>query len=201
MILVIDNYDSFTHNLVQYIGELGYEPRLLRNDELSLSEAKQLAPAGIVIASGSQSPGDAGLCLDVIEQWGNTLPIFGVSLGLHCIVHFFGGRRKPAPQLMHGKTSEVFHHGTSLYAGIPSPFLATRYHSHIIDPQSLPSSLEVTAHTEDGTIMGVRHTALNVEGVQFHPESILTEYGKTLMANFLRRTQASKSDHVSGGVH
>lgn len=187
MILVIDNYDSFTYNLVQSFGELGAEVVVRRNDEITPSQVEALSPQGIVISPGSGGPAKAGVSCDLIRAYGGKLPILGVSLGHLCIGAVYGADVVPASRVMHGKTCEVSHDGGALYEGIPSPFTATCYHSLILEPLSLPPVLEVTARTEEGEIMGVRHRMLNVEGVQFHPESILTPHGKALLGNFLRR--------------
>lgn len=192
MILVIDNYDSFTYNLVQYLGELGQELpvaqdlRVFRNDCISLSDIVALRPDGIVISPGPGTPDDSGVSLEVIRQLGPTLPILGVCLGHQSIGQVFGGTIVRAPELMHGKTSPIHHTGKGVFAGLPSPFLATRYHSLVIDPASCPAELEITAWVEDGPIMGVQHRDYpNLQGVQFHPESILTESGKHILRNFL----------------
>ncbi len=198
MILVIDNYDSFTYNLVQYLGELGAELpvatdiKVYRNDQISLEEINQLQPDAVVISPGPGRPEDAGISLDLIEQLGSTLPILGVCLGHQSIGQVYGGRIVAAPALMHGKTSQVYHTGTGIFDGLEQPFTATRYHSLVIERQTCPEVLEVTAWTQDGTIMGVRHrNYLQVEGVQFHPESILTASGKQLLRNFLLRLSAA----------
>lgn len=186
MLLVIDNYDSFTYNLVQYLGELGADMRVERNDQISLDQILQLDPRHIVISPGPCTPNEAGISLDVIKTFGETHPILGVCLGHQSIGQAYGGRVIRAQQVMHGKTSEVRHNGDPIFADVSNPFAATRYHSLIIERQSLPESLEVTAWTEDGTIMGVKHRSHPVWGVQFHPESILTAEGKTILRNFLQ---------------
>ena len=193
MILVIDNYDSFTYNLVQYLGELGQEFPIAseivvyRNDTLNLEDIQNLKPDGILISPGPGRPEDAGISLQLIESLGSTIPILGVCLGHQSIGQVFGGKVVEAPVLMHGKTSPVHHENTGLFAGIESPFVATRYHSLIIERQSIPDVLEVTAWVDDGTIMGVRHRDYHhLQGVQFHPESILTDNGKSLLRNFLK---------------
>ena len=186
-VLVIDNYDSFTWNLVQEMGELGAQLEVRRNDEVSLEEIRFLNPDGIVISPGPGRPENAGVTCDVIRELGGSIPLFGVCLGHQAIGHVFGGTILRAPSIMHGKTSEVFHHGSGVFAGLPSPIIATRYHSLVIDPTSVPEELEVTATTSDGIIMGVRHRTLEIEGVQFHPESVLTKDGLTLLGNFLSR--------------
>ncbi|RME80838.1 MAG: aminodeoxychorismate/anthranilate synthase component II [Caldilineae bacterium] len=187
MIAVIDNYDSFTYNLVQYLGELGADLRVWRNDEISVEALQELKPAGIVISPGPGEPDDAGISNDVIRAFYRSTPILGVCLGHQCIGHVFGGKVGRAPRLMHGKVSPVFHTGDDLFAGIPSPFQATRYHSLIVY-EPLPSDFVMTAFTAEGEVMGMRHRHYPCYGVQFHPESILTEGGKTLLANFLRLT-------------
>ncbi|WP_293124861.1 aminodeoxychorismate/anthranilate synthase component II [Microcoleus sp. bin38.metabat.b11b12b14.051] len=194
MIIVIDNYDSFTYNLVQYLGELGAdlpvasEVQVYRNDQISLADIRRLQPAAVVISPGPGRPEDAGISLKLIEELGPTLPILGVCLGHQSIGQVFGGKIVSAPVLMHGKTSQVEHAGVGVFVGVESPMLATRYHSLVIEKQSCPEVLEVTAWVEDGTIMGVRHREYpHIEGVQFHPESILTTAGKQLLRNFLER--------------
>jgi anthranilate synthase component 2/para-aminobenzoate synthetase component 2 len=186
MILVIDNYDSFTYNLVQYLGELGAELTVRRNDQIAVADIERLRPARIVISPGPKTPSEAGICLDVIKTFAGRIPILGVCLGHQAIGQAFGGRVIRAPHLMHGKTSLVSHDGKTIFAGLPNPFTATRYHSLIVERESLPACLEISATSPDGLIMGLRHQTMKVEGVQFHPESILTEVGKTLLANFLK---------------
>lgn len=193
MILVIDNYDSFTYNLVQYLGELGQEfpvaseIAVYRNDALSIENIQQLQPDGILISPGPGRPEDAGISLQLIESLGASIPILGVCLGHQSIGQVFGGKIVAAPVLMHGKTSPVHHQSVGVFAGLVSPFTATRYHSLIIERQSIPDVLEVTAWVDDGTIMGVRHRDYHhLQGVQFHPESILTDNGKSLLRNFLQ---------------
>jgi para-aminobenzoate synthetase component II len=185
MILVIDNYDSFTYNLVQYLGELGAELTVRRNDQITVTEIESLAPERIVISPGPKTPSEAGICLDVIKTLSGRVPILGVCLGHQAIGQAFGGKVIRAPKLMHGKTSLVTHDGKTIFSGLPSPFSATRYHSLIVERESLPACLEISATAPDGLIMGLRHRTMRVEGVQFHPESILTEVGKDLLANFL----------------
>jgi len=190
MLLMIDNYDSFTFNLVQYFGELGAEVRVVRNDELSLDEVERLAPKYIVISPGPCTPTEAGISVPAIQRFAGRIPILGVCLGHQSIGQAFGGRIVHARAVMHGKTSPIYHADTGVFSGLPSPFLATRYHSLVIEQETLPECLEVTAWTRhpDGTrdeIMGVRHRSLAVQGVQFHPESILTEHGHRLLRNFL----------------
>ncbi|OGG05393.1 MAG: anthranilate/aminodeoxychorismate synthase component II [Candidatus Glassbacteria bacterium RIFCSPLOWO2_12_FULL_58_11] len=190
MILVIDNYDSFTYNLVQYLGELGAELTVFRNDKITVAEIGRLAPAGVIISPGPGTPDDAGISLELIKNLGSRLPVLGVCLGHQCIGQIYGGRVVGAPSLMHGKTSRIIHDGSSLYRGVPSPFEATRYHSLVVESSSVPDCLSVTARTEDGVIMGLRHLEHPVEGVQFHPESILTFEGKKILANFLERLKS-----------
>lgn len=187
MLLVIDNYDSFTYNLVQYLGELGETIEVRRNDEVTLPEIEsQLCPERILISPGPGTPDDAGVSLKVIEYFAGTVPILGVCLGHQAIGQAFGGQVVRAPELMHGKSSEICHDGKTIFAGLEDHFSAGRYHSLIVDRASLPDCLEVSAFTDDDIIMGLRHRELKVEGVQFHPESILTEDGKRLLANFLK---------------
>jgi anthranilate synthase component 2 len=185
MILLIDNYDSFTFNLVHYLGELGAGCDVRRNDSLSPDEALALNPYAIVLSPGPCSPNEAGICLDLIRAAAGRVAILGVCLGHQAIGQVFGGEVVRAPAPMHGKVSSVFHTGTDVFGGLPSPFGATRYHSLTIAPESLPSALQVTARTEDGVIMGLRHKSFPIFGVQFHPESIASEHGHTLLANFL----------------
>ena len=188
MLLIIDNYDSFTYNLVQYFGELGAEPVVKRNDEISVAEIEALKPEAVVISPGPCTPKEAGISNDVISQIGPHLPVLGVCLGHQCIGHVYGGAVVRAGRLMHGKTSPILHDGTGVFADLPSPFEATRYHSLIIDPPTVPDALVVNARTAEGEIMGVRHKEYPVHGVQFHPESILTRHGKELLKNFLQIT-------------
>ena len=187
MLLVIDNYDSFTYNLVQYFGELGEEVRVVRNDAVDLEGIAALAPARIVISPGPCTPNEAGVSVPLIREFAGKLPILGVCLGHQSIGQAFGGRIVHAGRVMHGKTSEIRHAARGVFAGLPSPFRATRYHSLVIERASLPDCLEITAQSEDGEIMGVRHRQFALEGVQFHPESILTEHGHALLKNFLRQ--------------
>jgi anthranilate synthase component II len=187
MILVIDNYDSFTYNLVQYLAELGAEVVVHRNDQITLEQVRQLAPQAVVISPGPGRPEDAGISSQIIAEFGTTLPILGVCLGHQCIGQVFGGDIVGAPELMHGKTSMIHHQGEGVFAELPQPFEATRYHSLVIAKEAFPDVLEVTAWSEDGTIMGVRHRQYpRLQGVQFHPESILTKAGKDLLWNFLK---------------
>lgn len=185
MILVIDNYDSFTYNLVQYLGELGGDIVVKRNDEIDLEGIRELAPDHILISPGPCTPNEAGISLSLIERFKGEIPIFGVCLGHQSIGQAFGGDVIRAEQLMHGKTSEIHHDGKSIFAGMPSPFVATRYHSLIVKRETLPDCLEITAETAQGEIMGLRHKSYPIEGVQFHPESIITEHGLTMLRNFL----------------
>ncbi|MDN4070673.1 aminodeoxychorismate/anthranilate synthase component II [Paenibacillus sp. FSL R5-0407] len=187
MILVIDNYDSFTYNLVQYLGELGEEVTVRRNDEIDLAGIEDLKPDHILLSPGPCTPNEAGITLAVIERFKGSIPIFGVCLGHQAIGQAFGGNVIRAERLMHGKTSPIHHHGDSVFAGLPSPFTATRYHSLIVERESLPDCLEITAETEEGEIMGLRHKEYAVEGVQFHPESIITDHGHQILRNFLSR--------------
>jgi len=191
MILVIDNYDSFTFNLVQLIGRVEGDVIVRRNDQIGMEEIRRLAPRGIVISPGPGRPENAGISVDVIRQMGPTTPVLGVCLGHQGIGLTFGGRVVHAPTLMHGKTSQVFHSGSPLYKDVPSPFTATRYHSLVVSADDLPQELEVTARTEDGVIMGLRHKRYPIEGVQFHPESILTEKGEQIVRNWLEGTKGS----------
>ncbi|MCX7897700.1 MAG: aminodeoxychorismate/anthranilate synthase component II [Rhodocyclaceae bacterium] len=185
MLLMIDNYDSFTYNLVQYFGELGQEVRVFRNDAITIAEIAAMNPDYLVISPGPCSPKEAGVSVDAIRAFAGKMPILGVCLGHQSIGYAFGGEVVHAKQLMHGKRSAIHHLGKGVFAGLPSPFLATRYHSLAIRRETLPACLEVTAWSEDGEIMGVRHRAHAIEGVQFHPESILTEHGHRLLENFL----------------
>ncbi len=187
MILLIDNYDSFTYNLYQYLTELGARVDVRRNDRVTAEEIVGLAPSRIVISPGPKTPTEAGISLEVIARLGRHTPILGVCLGHQCIGQAFGGRVVRAPELKHGKTSAIYHRGVGVMSGLPSPFDAGRYHSLVVDRGSLPSVLEVTAETSDGLVMGLRHRELPVEGVQFHPESVLTPVGQQLLRNFLER--------------
>jgi len=185
MILVIDNYDSFTFNLVQYLGSLGQELKVFRNDAITLDEIERLAPERIVISPGPGRPENSGIIIEVIGKFSGRIPILGVCLGHQAIGAAFGGDVVSAPQIMHGKTSEIFHDGRTIFKDLASPFRATRYHSLVVSPLNLPDCLEISAKTGDGVIMGLRHRQLTVEGVQFHPESILTDVGMKLIANFV----------------
>jgi len=185
MILVIDNYDSFTYNLVQYLGELGAGMRVFRNDEITVAEAVALNPEKVLVSPGPCTPKEAGISCDIIREFGPRLPVFGVCLGHQSIGDVYGGKVVRADRLMHGKTSPMLHEGQSVFKGLPSPFDATRYHSLIVERESLPDCLEITAWTDEGEIMGLQHKEHPVHGVQFHPESILTVEGKKLLQNFL----------------
>jgi anthranilate synthase component 2 len=186
MLLMIDNYDSFTYNLVQYLGELGEDVKVIRNDELTVDEIETLAPARIVLSPGPCTPNEAGVSLELIPRFAGRIPILGVCLGHQAIGQAFGGRIVHAKTLMHGKVSRIHHAGAGVFRDLPTPYDATRYHSLAIERESCPGVLEVTAWTEDGEIMGVRHRTLPIEGVQFHPESILTQHGHALLSNFLK---------------
>jgi anthranilate synthase component 2 len=190
MLLMIDNYDSFTYNLVQYFGELGEEVKVRRNDAIDLAGVAALAPARIVISPGPCTPGEAGISVSLVRAFAGKLPILGVCLGHQAVGEAFGGRIVHAGRVMHGKTSDIRHAAQGVFAGLPSPFRATRYHSLVIERASLPACLEVTAESEDGEIMGVRHREFALEGVQFHPESILSEHGHALLKNFLKPVAA-----------
>jgi len=199
MLLMIDNYDSFTYNVVQYLGELGADVHVHRNDEISIADIEAMAPSKIVISPGPCTPNEAGISLQVLQHFQGKLPIFGICLGHQSIGQVFGGKIVRASHVMHGKTSPVFHNDTGVFKGLPNPVVATRYHSLVIDKETLPDCLEITAWTnnDDGSmeaIMGVRHKTLDIEGVQFHPESILTECGHELLDNFLKRERSSNKD-------
>jgi len=186
MIVMIDNYDSFTYNLVQYLGEMGQDLRVFRNDKIGLDEIAEMRPDHLLISPGPCTPNEAGISVDAVKRFAGALPILGVCLGHQSIGQALGGRVIRADRLMHGKTSMIHHDGKTIYAGLPNPFEATRYHSLIVERQSLPDCLEISAETDVGEIMGIRHREYPVEGVQFHPESILTTVGKDLLRNFLR---------------
>ncbi|SFP93646.1 anthranilate synthase component 2 [Nitrosomonas cryotolerans] len=185
MLLMIDNYDSFTYNLVQYFCELGEEVMVFRNDEITLNKISQLKPKHIVISPGPCTPDEAGLSLAIVEHYSGKIPVLGVCLGHQSIGQAFGGKIIHAKQLMHGKTSKIFHHNTGVFRDLPNPFIATRYHSLVIERSTLPDCFEITSWTEDDEIMGIRHKSLVVEGVQFHPESILSQHGYKMLGNFL----------------
>ena len=189
MVLVIDNYDSFTFNLAQYLGEFGWEPAVYRNDRITLEEVESLKPSHIIISPGPCTPLEAGISNDVIWRFGGRIPILGVCLGHQCVGYVYGGQVIRAPIPTHGKSSMVFHDGKIIYNGLPNPFEAGRYHSLVVKKESLPSSLTLTAWTDDGVVMGIRHKDYVVEGVQFHPESIMTEVGHDLLKNFLDLSQ------------
>jgi anthranilate synthase component 2 len=191
MILLIDNYDSFTYNLVHYLGELGAEVVVHRNDAISVEQALSARPEGIVLSPGPCTPNEAGICLDLIAAAKDRVPILGVCLGHQAIGQVFGGKVIRAPLPMHGKTSKISHHGSDVFAGIPDRFTATRYHSLIVDRASLPDELQITAESDDGLIMGLAHKTYPVYGVQFHPESIVSEYGHELLGNFLTLARAA----------
>jgi len=186
MILVIDNYDSFTFNLVQYLGVLGAELRVVRNDEIDIAGIEALRPEKILVSPGPCSPAEAGISVEVIQHFGEKLPVFGVCLGHQSIGHAYGGKVVRAGRLMHGKTSPILHDDTSVFTGMPNPFDATRYHSLLVERESLPDCLRITAWTAEGEIMGIAHKTLPVFGVQFHPESVLTQNGMRIMENFLK---------------
>ena len=185
MLLILDNYDSFTYNLVQYFGELGCKPVVRRNDAISVDEIAKLKPTHICISPGPGRPAEAGISEEVVRRFGSSVPLLGVCLGHQCIAEVFGGQVVQAERLMHGKTSEIHHDGSGVFAGLPNPFSATRYHSLIVAPETLPNELAVSAKTAEGEIMGLQHREFPLHGVQFHPESILTAQGKKLLANFL----------------
>ncbi|WIY61424.1 aminodeoxychorismate/anthranilate synthase component II [Bacillus arachidis] len=193
MILMIDNYDSFTFNLVQFLGELGQELVVKRNDEVTISDIEQMKPDFLMISPGPCSPNEAGVSMNVIKHFAGRIPIFGVCLGHQSIAQVFGGDVVRAERLMHGKTSPMYHDGKTIFSEIPNPFTATRYHSLIVKKETLPECLEVTSWTEEGEIMGLRHKTLPIEGVQFHPESIMTSHGKELLQNFIRSYSPSVS--------
>jgi anthranilate synthase/aminodeoxychorismate synthase-like glutamine amidotransferase len=188
-VLVIDNYDSFVYNLVQYLGELGADPLVYRHDAITIEEAEELDPDAVLISPGPGRPEDAGLSNDVIREFAGRRPVLGVCLGHQCIGQIYGGQVVRAAEVMHGKTSLIRHHDAGVFSGLPNPLEATRYHSLVVDRDSLPDVLEITAETDDGVVMGLRHRELDVEGVQFHPESILTASGHDLLRNFLERTR------------
>lgn len=192
MIAVIDNYDSFVYNLVQYLGELSAEVVVFRNDQITVAQLQRAAPQAIFLSPGPGTPRGAGICVKAVQQLAGAIPIFGVCLGHQAIAEAFGGLVRPAGQVVHGKTSQVYHDRRSIYTDLPNPFTATRYHSLIVEPRALPRCLEISAWTREGIIMGIRHRRHLVEGVQFHPESILTDSGKDLIRNFLRQANFLK---------
>jgi len=200
MLLMIDNYDSFTYNLAQYLGELGADVQVYRNDALTLSEIAAWKPERIVLSPGPCTPAEAGICVPLIQRFAGEIPILGVCLGHQAIGQAFGGRIVRARRVMHGKLSQIAHRGEGVFIGLPSPLTATRYHSLVIDRSNLPSCLDITAESEDGEIMGVRHRDAPVEGVQFHPEAILTEHGHDLLANFLNPTRGLTDPSVSSNA-
>jgi anthranilate synthase component 2 len=185
MLLLIDNYDSFTYNLFQYLSELGQQVKVVRNDEVTLDDIEKMAPERLVISPGPSTPEHAGISNDVIRHFGSSLPILGICLGHQCIGYSYGGIIGQAKKIMHGKSSLIYHHNDGVFTTLPSPFSAIRYHSLIVSDEHLPECLQVTARTDDGTIMGVRHRQYNVEGIQFHPESFMTLEGKEILRNFL----------------
>jgi anthranilate synthase/aminodeoxychorismate synthase-like glutamine amidotransferase len=191
MLLLIDNYDSFTYNLFQYLSELGQEVMVVRNDKATIADIEGMKPERIVISPGPSTPQNAGISNDVIRHFGPKLPLFGVCLGLQCIGYTYGGIVSGAKQIMHGKSSPIHHSGKGVFAGLPDPFSAIRYHSLVVKRESLPECLEITAWTDDGEIMGLRHRSHPVEGIQFHPESFMTEHGKDILANFLKGNKTS----------
>ena len=191
MLLMIDNYDSFTYNLYQYLCELGAEVEVVRNDKISLEEIQDMSPEGIIISPGPSTPLEAGISNDVIRQFGPSTPTLGVCLGHQCIGHVYGAKVDQAGEIRHGKTSMVSHNGAGVLVGLPNPFQAIRYHSLVVFPETMPDTLEVTAQTENGLVMGLRHKDYPIEGVQFHPESILTPDGKHLLQNFLDKVSAA----------
>jgi anthranilate synthase component 2 len=192
MIALIDNYDSFTYNLAQYLGELGAEVRVFRNDQISVDEVAALAPSHVVLSPGPGTPDDAGITLGLIARLAGSVPLLGVCLGHQAIGQAFGGKVVRAGRVMHGKTSRIRHDGGGVFAGVPDEFVATRYHSLVVERESLPACLAVTAQSEDGEIMGLRHRGLAVEGVQFHPEALLTEHGHAMLQNFLKGNETGR---------
>lgn len=197
-VLVIDNYDSFVYNIVQYLGQLGVTVEVKRNDEITVAEAKQYE--GILISPGPGTPADAGICIEVIKQLGGVVPIFGVCLGHQAIAEAFGATVSRAPELLHGKTSEIYHQGKSVMTPLPNPFTATRYHSLAVESATVPAELEVTGQTETGIVMGLKHKTLDIEGVQFHPESVLTEGGHIMLAEWLVRCGAEDAPSKAIGL-
>ena len=200
MVFVLDNYDSFTYNLVQYLGELGVEVVVKRNDEVTVDEIEALAPERIVLSPGPGRPEDAGVMMEVIRRLGGRIPIFGVCLGHQAIAEAFGATVSRAPELLHGKTSDVHHRGEGVLAAVPSPFTATRYHSLAVERDTVPDELEVTGETADGVIMALRHRNLDIEGVQFHPESVLTQGGHQMLAEWLARCGSTEARQLAVGL-
>jgi len=192
MLLLIDNYDSFTYNLFQYLSELGEDVKVVRNDKATIEELTALNPERVVVSPGPSTPGNAGISIDVIKHFAGKVPILGVCLGHQCIAQAFGGVVSGAGEIRHGKTSPIHHEGQGVFAGLPQPFEAVRYHSLAVEPDTVPDNFEVTARTENGIVMGIRHRELDIEGVQFHPESIMTEAGKDMLQNFLDKPSPSK---------
>ena len=197
MILMIDNYDSFTYNLVQYVGELGHKTRVVRNDEVGLADVIGINPTHLIISPGPGEPSGAGISIELIKQFADKIPILGVCLGHQCLARAFGGNVIRAERLMHGKTSQVYHLGTGIFQGLANPFSATRYHSLIVEEESLPGEIQVTAYTSEGEVMGIQLRGQPVYGVQFHPESVLSEHGHALLSNFLNVHQGTNQS--SGG--
>jgi para-aminobenzoate synthetase component 2 len=197
-ILVVDNYDSFVYNLVQYLAQLGAKVDVRRNDEISVADAAHYD--GILLSPGPGTPADAGVCIDIVRGLGGQVPIFGVCLGHQAIAEAFGATVSRAPELLHGKTSEVFHHGAGVLAAVPSPFTATRYHSLAVEPDTVPAVLEITGETEGGVVMALRHRELDIEGVQFHPESVLTEGGHQMLAEWLTRCGDTEARKLAVGL-
>ncbi len=193
MIVLLDNYDSFTYNLYQYLGELGAEVKVIRNDAATVAQLETLKPEGLVISPGPGAPDSAGVSVQAIAAFASRIPVLGVCLGHQCIGQLYGASIVRAPELRHGKTSDIYHTGKGVFGGLPNPFAATRYHSLIVDAVTCPHDLEVTAWTADGLIMGLRHRSLPVEGVQFHPESMMTRSGKALLGNFLAQVAATRA--------
>lgn len=200
MILVIDNYDSFTWNLVQYLGELGEEVRVFRNDAISPAECLLLEPSHVVLSPGPCTPNEAGICCSLIPVIAGRVPVLGVCLGHQAIGQVFGGHVVRAAQVMHGKTTQVYHDGTGLHTGLPDPFTATRYHSLILDRESIPETFRITAETEQGVVMAIQHRVLPIFGVQYHPESIMTEHGKSVLSNFLQVKVVQEWESLSGSM-
>ncbi|HHS13608.1 MAG TPA: aminodeoxychorismate/anthranilate synthase component II [bacterium] len=203
MICVIDNYDSFVYNLVQYLGELGMKTRVFRNDQITAEALLDLQPDGVLLSPGPCTPGEAGICVDLVRKLGPILPVLGVCLGHQAIAAAFGGEVIRAKSVMHGKTSDIYHDGQGVYQGLPNPFTAARYHSLVVEESTLPDCLEISAWTNDGVIMGIRHRVYPVAGVQYHPESILTDSGMPLIRNFLARCRSKDtalSENLSSGL-